>query len=309
MRHPSKKPPQIPNHLMAGKRTQVKHNNCFDSLINEPKCYICHNYGHKVVDCHLKNYESDLNSSAENVKVWKRKESDKCALVLSAQRQKNPWNIDSRCSKHMTGEKDRLMFISKIKTGNVILENDEPGKNKDKWMVILSNGKGDSQDDLPIDGMKHNFLNVSQMCDRGCKEVVLSKDCKIKSVNLEQVVAKSIRTNNNVVVESSPASKEEDSNTIKECLVRIYSMEEVEEESCHKMQEKVLKVEKSNTQSKFLNNSMTLDKLLDSQRSPTDKSGVGYIKEKISTPKKPDTGFSFVRKKSRYESGCSVFFL
>jgi hypothetical protein len=309
MRHPSKKPPQIANHLMAGKRTQVKHNNHFDSLINEPECYICHNYGHKVVDCRLKNYESDLNSSAENVKVWKKKESDKCGLVLSAQRQKNPWNIDSRCSKHMTGEKDRLLFISKIKTGNVILENDEPGKNKDKGMVSLSNGKGDSQDDLPIDGMKHNFLNVSQMCDRGCKEVVLSKDCKIKSVNSGQVVAKSIRTNNNVDVESSPASKEEDSDTIKECLVRIYPMEEVEEESCHKMQAEVLKVEKSNTQSKFLNNSMTLDKLLDSQRSPTDKSGVGYIKEKISTPKKPDTGPSFVRKKSRYESGCSGFFL
>ena len=95
--------------------------------------------------------------------------------MLSAQRQKNPWNIDSRCSKHMTGENDRLLLIRKIKTGNVILENDEPSKNKDKGMVSLSNGKGDSQDDLPIDGMKHNLINVSQMCDRGCKEVVLSK--------------------------------------------------------------------------------------------------------------------------------------
>jgi hypothetical protein len=236
MRHPSKKPPQIENHLMAGKMTQVKHNNRFDSLINEPKYYICHNYGHKAVDCRLKNYESDLNSSTENVKVWKKKESDKCGLLLSDQRQKNPWNIDSRCSKHMTVEKDRLLFISKIKIENVILETDEPGKNKDKGMVGLSNGKGDSQYDLPIDGMKHNFLNVSQMCDRGCKEVVLSKDCKIKFVNSRQVVAKRIRTNNNVDVESSSASKEEDSDTIKECLVRIYPMEEVEEESCHKMQ-------------------------------------------------------------------------
>jgi hypothetical protein len=77
--------------------------------------------------------------------------------------------------------------------------------------------------------MKHNFLNVSQMCDRGCKEVVLSKDYKIKSVNSGQVVAKSIRTKNNVDVESSPASKEEYSDTIKECSVSIYPMEEVGE--------------------------------------------------------------------------------
>jgi hypothetical protein len=35
---------------------------------------------------------------------------------------------------------------------------------------------------------------------------------------------------NNVDIESSPASKEEDSDTIKECSISIYPMEEVEEE-------------------------------------------------------------------------------
>ena len=103
-------------------------------------------------------------------------------------------------------------------------------------MVSLSNGKGDSQDDLPIDGMKHDLLNVSQICDRGCKEVVISKDCKIKSVNSGQVVAKSIRIDNDVDIKSSPANKEEDLDTIKERSVSIYPMEEVEEESCHKME-------------------------------------------------------------------------
>ena len=107
----------------------------------------------------------------------------------------------------MIGDKDKLMSISKRKIGNVILENDEPGKIKDRGMVSLSNGKGDAQDVLPVDGLKHNLLNVSQMCDRGCKAVVNSKDCKIKSVNSGQVVAKSIRTNNNVDVEFSLASK------------------------------------------------------------------------------------------------------
>jgi hypothetical protein len=54
---------------------------------------------------------------------------------------------------------------------------------------------------------------------------------------------------------------------------------------------------------------MTLDKLLDSQGSPNDKSDIGYNKEEINTPKKPDTGSSSVKKKSMYESGCSGFFL
>jgi hypothetical protein len=123
------------------------------------------------------------------------------------------------------------------------------------------------------------------------------------------VVNKGIRTINDVEIESSPASKEEDSDTIKACSVSICPMDEVGEEPCHKLEAEVLKVEKANTQSKFLNSSMTLDKILDSQRSPNDKSGIGYNKEEISTPKKPDTGPLSVKKKSRYESGCSIFFL
>jgi hypothetical protein len=48
--------------------------------------------------------------------------------------------------------------------------------------------------------MKDNFLSVSQMCDKVCEVVFTSKDCKIKSVNSGQVVAKGIRKKNNVYV-------------------------------------------------------------------------------------------------------------
>jgi hypothetical protein len=88
LRHPSNKQPQTTNHVIAGKRTQVKynksyeHNNHYDILFSEPECYIYHNYGHKATDCRLKNYKSDLNPTAENFKVWKKKEDDQCGLVL-----------------------------------------------------------------------------------------------------------------------------------------------------------------------------------------------------------------------------------
>ena len=116
----------------------------------------------------MKNYKSDsrLNRSVEKEKVWRKKEDNKCFLVLSAQRQKDPWYIDSGCSKHMSGDKSKFMSLIEHKSGNVTFGNDAPGKIRGKVMVSLSNGKGKAQDVLFVDGLKHSLLSVSQMCDR-----------------------------------------------------------------------------------------------------------------------------------------------
>jgi hypothetical protein len=175
-------------------------NNKFDLLNNEVECYTCHNFGHKSIDYRLRNYEPNSKSPVENVKFWKKKESNKCGLVLSAQRKTKPWYIDSGFSKHMMRDKGKFLSLSESKSGTVTFGNDAPGKIKGKGMVSLSNGNGKAQDVLLVDGMKHNLLSVSQMCDRGCELLFTSKDCKIKSANSGQVVAKGIRTENNVYV-------------------------------------------------------------------------------------------------------------
>jgi hypothetical protein len=118
----------------------------------------------------MNNYKADprIKPLARNASTWKKKDSEKCGLLLSSQKQKDPWYIDSGCSKHMTGDKDKFLSISKGKTRNVTFGNHEPIKIKGKGMVILSNGKGKSWDVLLVDGLKHNLFSVSQMCDRGC---------------------------------------------------------------------------------------------------------------------------------------------
>ena len=67
-------------------------------------------------------------------------------------------------------------------------------------MVSLSNGKGKAQDVLFVEGLKHNLLSFIQVCDRECEVIFTSKDYRIKSVNSGQLVAKGIRTENNVYV-------------------------------------------------------------------------------------------------------------
>ena len=96
--------------------------------------------------------------------------------------------------------KSKFLTLSDSKSGNVTFGNDAPRKIKGKGMVSLSNGKGKSQDVLFVDALKHNILSVSQVCDRGCEVFFTSKDCRIQSVNSGQLIAKGIRTKNNVYV-------------------------------------------------------------------------------------------------------------
>ena len=105
----------------AQRITHDRYNNSFDLLYNEPECYVCHNFGHKASNCHLKDYKTDprVNYFAESAKVWKNKANNKCFLVLSVQRKKGPWYIDSGCSKHMTGDKSNFLSLSENKSGNV----------------------------------------------------------------------------------------------------------------------------------------------------------------------------------------------
>jgi hypothetical protein len=168
---------------MAGKRMQTKHNNRYDPLFNEPECYIYHNYGHKAVDCCLKNYKPESKHIAENVKVWKKNEDNKCGLVLSAQKQKDSWYIDNRCSSHKMGDKSKFLSLKENKSRSVTFGNDALGKIRGKDLVSLSNGRIKSQDVLFVDGLKHNLLSVSQICDRGCEVTFTAKNCKIKIVN------------------------------------------------------------------------------------------------------------------------------
>jgi hypothetical protein len=206
LRQPSKKHSQTMNHVMTGRRKQEKHNNryehnnCYDLLYSEPECYICQNYGHKATNSHLKKYTSDRKLTDENVKVWKKKVDNKCGLALSAQNKRNPWYIDSGCSRHMTGDRSQFLTLSDSKLGNVTFGNDAPGKVKGKGIVSLSNGKRKAQDVLLVENLKHNLLSVSQVCDRGCEVVFTSKDRKIKTVDSGKLVAKGIRTENNVYV-------------------------------------------------------------------------------------------------------------
>ena len=57
------------------RRAHARNINSFELLYNRPKCYTCHNFGHKATEFYLNNYESDsrVDYSVKRQKYRRRK--------------------------------------------------------------------------------------------------------------------------------------------------------------------------------------------------------------------------------------------
>ena len=83
----------------------------------------------------------------------------------------------------MTGDKSKFLSLKENKSGSVTFGNDALGKIRGKFLVSLSNRIRKDQDVLFVDGLNHNLLSVSQICDKGCEVTFTTKNCKIKTLN------------------------------------------------------------------------------------------------------------------------------
>jgi len=86
---------------------------------------------------------------------------------LYAEGQENQWYINSGCSKHMTGDKEKLHSYNVLeKETSVSFGNDTPAVIKGKGSILLKE-KVKAGNFMYVDGLKHNLMSVSQMCDQG----------------------------------------------------------------------------------------------------------------------------------------------
>ena len=143
--------------------TKRTYNN-FSALENEVECSICNNFGHEDSECRSRFQQT--KEQASNTKIWRIKEPqiERCGIAFYAEGQENLWYIDSGCSKHMTGDKEKLESYSALEKGKkVSFGNDTPATIKGKGTAQLKE-KVKAGNVLYVDGLKHNLLSVSQMC-------------------------------------------------------------------------------------------------------------------------------------------------
>ena len=137
-----------------------------------------------------------------NSKTWRKKElqPERCGIALYAEGQENQWYIDSGCSKHMTGDKEKLQSYSALeKERKVSFGNDTPALIKGKGYVLLKE-KVKAGNVMYVDGLTHNLLSVSQMCDQGNEVVFLSNGCIVCELDTGETVIRGIRTPNDLYI-------------------------------------------------------------------------------------------------------------
>jgi hypothetical protein len=136
--------------------------------------------------------------------IWRRKKdqfnTEEFSLTLQAQHKKSGWYVDSGCSKHMTGDKNKFLTLKKEQDGSISFGNDNSTKivGRDTLNLEIKNAKVENV--LLVEDMKHNVLSVSQMCDQGHKLLFDSEKCEIRKEGSGKLVATVIITPQKIYV-------------------------------------------------------------------------------------------------------------
>ncbi|KAJ9557485.1 hypothetical protein OSB04_012099 [Centaurea solstitialis] len=127
------------------------------------------------VNTETSDMTDDVASSSTTMVVYEAAESS----VTYIPDEKGIWYLDSGCSKHMTGNKHVLVDY-KEEAGPSVKFGGE-GRGISKGYGTLTNSKTTFKRVSYVEGLTHNLLSISQLCDKDHKVSFSKKSCKVKN--------------------------------------------------------------------------------------------------------------------------------
>ena len=163
----------------------------------EGKCYNCGKKGHMAKDCWSNKRPAESNAATSNSKErseddWDAEasfavEEEELALTASTVERidyENDWIVDSGCSNHMTGDKQKLQSLSKYKGNRVVVTANNsrlPIAHIGKTVVApqYSSNEVSLQNVYHVPGMRKNLLSVAQLTSSGHFVLFGPRDVKV----------------------------------------------------------------------------------------------------------------------------------
>ena len=144
-------------------------------------------------DCKLmtptkKTVANDFQGKKQKQDWKKRKEKESSMIALCATEKQNLWNLDSGCSKHMTGDPNKFIKLRKDNKGRVTFGDNMTSKIIGKSTVVV-NSKIKAENVLLVENLKPNILNVSQTCDKRHICIFDYEKCEIRKRTHEELLA------------------------------------------------------------------------------------------------------------------------
>ncbi|KAJ9546541.1 hypothetical protein OSB04_019084 [Centaurea solstitialis] len=99
---------------------------------------------------------------------------------------KGIWYLDSGCSRHMTGSKSILSNYREERGPAVTFGGN--GKGQTRGYGTLTNGVTTFKRVAYVEGLMHNLLSISQLCDKNHKVSFSKKKCKVKNRRKEVIL-------------------------------------------------------------------------------------------------------------------------
>ncbi|CAJ2661907.1 unnamed protein product [Trifolium pratense] len=118
-----------------------------------------------------------------------------CMLAVK----KKPWYLDSGCSRHMTGDRHSFLSFEEKEGGTVTFGNNEKASIKGKGIIGKINS-AKLENVHYVEGLEHNLISISQLCDSGLEVIFKTHTCEIKQISSGKTLFNGLRKKNVYII-------------------------------------------------------------------------------------------------------------
>ena len=108
-------------------------------------------------------------------------------MFESLTKKKQPWYLDSGCSRHMTDDESLFQELNRNKSGNVSFGDNSKGVIRGIG-TIGNNSHTQIKNVLLGKNLKYNLLSISQLCDIGFRVCFESNACHVINSTTNQII-------------------------------------------------------------------------------------------------------------------------